>query len=157
MGRLWQTLILSQWHSQLAYLPVETLIKVRQEEYYRVLGEVDLQAEATPFIGFMLSVIHEALTEAINISAEKNQSDQVSDQVKRLLLLLSDQAPLTANEIMQSLVLKHKPTLRKKYIKPALQQNWIAMTHPASPKSPTQKYYLTEQGISVIKMARNKI
>lgn len=151
MGRLWQTLILSQWRSQFAYLPVETLIKARQAEYYRVLGEADQQAEATPFISFMLSVIHQALSEAINLSLEKTESDQVSDQVKRLLTLLSGQSPLTAKEIMQSLGLKHKPTFRKNYITPALQQNWIAMTQPDSPQSPTQKYRLTEQGILVVK------
>ena len=139
------------FQSRLTYLPVETLIKARQAEYYRVLGEADQQAEATPFISFMLSVIHQALSEAINLSLEKTESDQVSDQVKRLLILLSGQSPLTANEIMQSLGLKHKPTFRKNYIKPALQQNWIAMTQPDSPQSPTQKYRLTEQGILVVK------
>ncbi len=31
MGRLWQTLILSQWRQELAWLPVETLIHHQQE------------------------------------------------------------------------------------------------------------------------------
>ncbi|GEM_PF-4816653 len=30
MGRLWQTLILSQWRNELAWLPVETLIHFQQ-------------------------------------------------------------------------------------------------------------------------------
>ena len=37
---------------------------------------------------------------------------------------------------------------RKNYIKPALQQNWIAMTQPESPQSPTQKYRLTARGFN---------
>ena len=39
MGRLWQTLILSQWRSELAWLPVETLIHFQQDRYYQILGE----------------------------------------------------------------------------------------------------------------------
>lgn len=31
MGRLWQTLILSRWQPVMAYLPVETVIKRRQQ------------------------------------------------------------------------------------------------------------------------------
>lgn len=41
MGRLWQTVILSQWRSELAWLAVETLIHNEQQDYYRVLGECD--------------------------------------------------------------------------------------------------------------------
>lgn len=35
MGRLWQTLILREWRSELAWLPVETLIHYQQDRYYR--------------------------------------------------------------------------------------------------------------------------
>ncbi len=41
IGRLWQTLILSRWQPMLAYLPVETVIRQRKDDYYRVLGEAD--------------------------------------------------------------------------------------------------------------------
>lgn len=35
MGRLWQTLILSEWRAELAWLPLETLIHFQQERYYQ--------------------------------------------------------------------------------------------------------------------------
>ena len=73
MGRLWQALILAEWNPVLAYLPVETLIKSRQEAYYQALGKADKQAEATSFIEFMLNTLHDALDEAL-------QSDQVTDK-----------------------------------------------------------------------------
>jgi len=41
MGRLWQTLILRQWKPIFAWLPVETVIRDRQEDYYRVLAEAE--------------------------------------------------------------------------------------------------------------------
>ncbi len=61
MGRLWQTLILSQWRSELAWLPVETLIHDDQQRYYEVLGACD----ATPFIEYMLMNLRDALREGV--------------------------------------------------------------------------------------------
>lgn len=55
VGRLWQTLILRDWKSMLAYLPVETVIRERQQDYYQALTVADEQANAAPFIDFMLS------------------------------------------------------------------------------------------------------
>lgn len=65
MGRLWQTLILSEWRSELAWLPVETLIHDQQHEYYQVLGKCDDASDCTLFIVFMLEKIIEVLTEGI--------------------------------------------------------------------------------------------
>ena len=66
MGRLWQTLILSQWRPELAWLPVETLIHNQQQDYYRILGECDRASDCTAFIGFMLDKLAEALSEGID-------------------------------------------------------------------------------------------
>ena len=54
MGRLWQTLILSQWRAELAWLPVETLMHYQQERYYQVLGMCDSQSDSTPLMECML-------------------------------------------------------------------------------------------------------
>ena len=65
MGRLWQTLILSKWEPILAYLPVESVIRMRQTAYYQALAEADRIASATPFIEFMLQALHDAMTEVL--------------------------------------------------------------------------------------------
>ena len=65
MGRLWQTLILSKWEPILAYLPVESVIRMRQTAYYEALAEADKIASATPFIEFMLQALHDAMTEVL--------------------------------------------------------------------------------------------
>jgi Fic family protein len=65
MGRLWQTLILSQWRPVLAYLPVEAVIREQQDAYYAALSAADQQAEATPFVEFMLQALNLALAEAV--------------------------------------------------------------------------------------------
>lgn len=65
MGRLWQTLILSEWRAELAWLPVETLIHDQQQDYYRVLGECDRASDCTAFITFMLEKLTGALKEGV--------------------------------------------------------------------------------------------
>jgi len=67
MGRLWQTLILKTSYPVFEYLPIETLIKERQEQYYESLGKSDSTGESTVFIEFMLEIILESLQELLNI------------------------------------------------------------------------------------------
>jgi Fic family protein len=71
MGRLWQTLILSDWCAELAWLPVETLIHDQQQDYYRVLGECDRASDCTAFIAFMLEKLRLALREGIDAQQPK--------------------------------------------------------------------------------------
>ncbi len=61
MGRLWQTLILTEFNVIFEYLPIESLIKVKQAKYYQVLGACDKAGDSTQFIEFMLGIILEVL------------------------------------------------------------------------------------------------
>ncbi|EMO2020893.1 Fic family protein [Pseudomonas aeruginosa] len=137
MGRLWQTLILSQWRAVLAYLPVESVIREQQDAYYEALAISDKAAEATPFVEFMLAALRQALLDGV---AGDQVSDQVSDQVARLLQALPSGEALKASELMQRLGLAHRPTFSNNYLKPALAAGLIEMTDPASPRSPAQRY-----------------
>jgi Fic family protein len=65
MGRLWQTLILKKYSPVFEFLPIESLIKARQSEYYKVLGESDNNGNSTGFIEFMLQIINESLEELL--------------------------------------------------------------------------------------------
>lgn len=65
IGRLWHTLLLTQWKPLFAWLPVESIIHDRQDEYYAAINRSNHEGEATAFIIFMLSAIKEALMEAI--------------------------------------------------------------------------------------------
>lgn len=66
MGRLWQTLILMQQYPVFEYLPVESLIKENQVEYYKVLGQSDKLGHSTPFIEFILNITLQALENLLN-------------------------------------------------------------------------------------------
>ena len=148
LGRLWQTLILIQWRPIFAFLPVESIIHDRQQDYYAALGQADNTADATAFIEFMLAAIQRAIEESALMSDQ--ESDHQSDQVMRLLLALR-KSQRSAVELMTELGLSHRPTFRKNYLHPALEAGWIEMTQPGTPRARNQKYRLTASGLQLLK------
>lgn len=156
MGRLWQTLVLGRWAPVLAWLPVETVIRARQQDYYAALAAADAASDATVFIEFMLDALAAALQEAITSAAV---SDQVTDQVasdaalsiapsvERLLSVLKPGEQLRAADIMARLGLRHAHGFRTNYLRPALAGGWLEMDQPDSPRSPTQTYRRTSKAL----------
>jgi len=65
IGRLWQTMILKDYSKVFEFLPIETLVKERQQDYYSVLGKSDKQGSSTSFIEFMLGIINQALDDLL--------------------------------------------------------------------------------------------
>jgi Fic family protein len=77
MGRMWQTLLLMQWKPVFAWIPVETIVKEHQQDYYAAIAQSDHEANSSSFITFMLQCLKQALQEM----EESNQkSNQKSDQ-----------------------------------------------------------------------------
>jgi Fic family protein len=136
MGRMWQTLLLYGWKPIFAWLPVETMIKTRQDAYCAALGHADKHADSAPFIAFLLHVIRDMLTE---ISQTEQVGVQLTDQVKKLLTALGTEE-LPAKELMNRVGLRHRPTFRENYLLPALTLRLIEMTVPDKPNSSRQKY-----------------
>ncbi len=143
MGRMWQTLILYNWKTLFGWLPIETLIRERQEEYYKVLGECDHSADSGKFVEFLLTTIYDALCE---IAETEQVTVQVTEQVEKLLTVMEDKEYST-RELMELLELKHRPTFRDNYLLPALQLRFIEMTIPDKPNSSKQKYKKVRQDI----------
>ncbi|NNM60041.1 MAG: hypothetical protein HKM04_09535 [Legionellales bacterium] len=72
-------------------------------------------------------------------------TEQVTEQVMRLLKALAKE-PLSTKSLLEALSLNHRPTLMQNYLQPALDSGVVEMTQPHSPRSPTQKYRLTDLG-----------
>ena len=87
IGRLWHTLLLTQWKPMFAWLPVESIIHDRQDEYYQAINRSNNEAESTVFIEFMLSANKEALMEAVKTGSAENMSaeEQRWYQIERFL------------------------------------------------------------------------
>lgn len=68
MGRLWQTLILTDKYPIFEYLPFETLISEDQSQYYKTLSECDKIGSSTKFIEYMLDVINNSLDNLLSFN-----------------------------------------------------------------------------------------
>ena len=88
--------------------------------------------------------------EQVTEQVEALVADPVADPVLRLLQTLAD-GPLAPSEIQQRLALKHRPTFKANYLRPALERLWIEPTLPDKPNSRLQQYRLTEQGKTLLK------
>lgn len=136
MERMWNTLLLYQWKTIFAWIPVETVIQERQDAYYNALGEADRIANATPFIEFFLQAILDIL---IEIEGDQISTVKINPYVQLFLDKLGDEE-LSAGEIMKCMGLKNRPSFRKTYLQPALNSQLIEMTLPDKPNSKNQKY-----------------
>ena len=138
MGRMWNTLLLYQWKPIFAWLPIETLIRERQQAYYAALAQADQTADATPFVEFLLTVIYDTLRE-IAETQNGNTHEGVGVPVTLLLEMLGEDT-LSAQKIMERLGLKSRASFRKVYLVPALEQKLIEMEFPDKPNSSKQRY-----------------
>lgn len=105
MGRLWQTLILSHWRAELAWLPVETLIHFQQDRYYAILRQCDKTSDCTAFVEFMLQNLADALREGISTPHQMSEemSEKMSEKEVTILQLLTVQPRITASALASML------------------------------------------------------
>lgn len=135
MGRLWQTLLLSKWKMVFAWIPVESIIKKHQAEYYQAIRQSTAENNSAIFAEFMLSAIKEAVEEM----ATDYETDYETDYVSRLVHALGDKE-LSAAQLMTKLGLSGIPNFRKVYLNPALEKGVIERTIPDNPRHRNQKY-----------------
>lgn len=144
IGRLWHTMLLGEWKEIFYWLPIEDLIRTRQNEYYDALGKSDKNGDSSEFVQMILSVIHDTLKDYEDNTDQVG--DQENDQVKtdnpnltKLLGAIGDDT-LSAVEIMSRIGLRHRPTFRKNYLNPALELDLLERTIPDKPNSRNQRY-----------------
>lgn len=133
IGRMWQTILLSTLNPMFMYLPIETLIRERQQEYYTALSMADSIGDSSAFVEFQLQVISDALSEI-------DTEERLPEKISKLLSVMTYE-PMSAKEIMELLGLTRGQTFRESYLKPAIEKGLVAMTEPNKPNSRNQKYY----------------
>ena len=138
MGRLWQTALLSSWKPVFQWVPIESVIKDNQEEYYKAITISTSEGKSNRFILFMLGAIRSAIRDIV-LDAN-NHYNHVNSQMSALLSVI-ESYPLSLTELMEKVGLKSRDTFRKNYIIPALKAGLIGMTEPDKPKSKNQKYF----------------
>lgn len=124
LGRLWQTLILSRWNPLLAWLPIEEVIRSRQQAYYDSLGQADQQGDLAPFVAYQLEAIHDALRSEIG-------SEMGSEIDAVILRDLAAEPTLSARRLAERLQLSQRAV--EKHLA-ALQQKGRLLRH-GSPRA----------------------
>ena len=81
LGRLWQTLILSRWNPLLAWLPIEEVIRSRQQGYDESLGQADQQGDLEPFVSYQLEAIHDALRSEIGSEMSSEKGSELAAEI----------------------------------------------------------------------------
>ena len=137
-GRLWQTALLASWKPIFAWIPIESIIKDNQEDYYNAITLSTSQGKSNIFIEFMLDVINKAIKDIITDT--RNHYNHINNQITELMKVI-DSYPQSATELMEKLNLKSRLGFRKNYLQHALDAGLIRMTEPDKPTSKNQKYF----------------
>lgn len=114
MGRLWQSVILKEWKEVFAWIPVETLIKENQSEYYNALNSSDKEADSSSFIEFILSLLLKTIEEIIE--TEKKVTAKVSVKVtvnqQKIIDVIKENPFVTQDELAQIIGLSRKSIIQ---------------------------------------------
>lgn len=138
MGRLWQTALLSSWKPIFKWIPIESIIKNNQEEYYEAIGQSTKEGKSNAFILYMLKVINMAIKDIVNGSRE--HYNHLNIQINKLMNVL-DTYPQSAQQLMDKLNLKSRVGFRKNYLNPAIEAGLVGMSIPDKPTSKNQMYF----------------
>lgn len=102
-ARLWQTVILSHWEKAFKFLPIESMIKKNQEEYYTVIQNCNNVGNSTEFIEFMLKVIDKAVDGMIFQQEETTQETTHKTTQEKILNLIKKNPSITQVEMAKAL------------------------------------------------------
>ena len=85
-----------------------------------------------------------------------NQFDTDNHNIQQLVLAIGEQL-MSVKEMMETLSLKGRDNFLKVYLNPAIEELYVRLLYPNSPRHPRQKYLLTVKGIALYnKISQNK-
>ena len=105
MGRYWQTVLLSSWRAQMAWVPVEEIVRDRQSAYYRAISNADHAGDARWFIEFMLVALRDALASvkrSVGKGLGKSVGKSVVKSVVKILALIAKDPDVTRERLAEA-------------------------------------------------------
>lgn len=85
MARLWQTAILSKWEKAFEYIPIESLIKKYQEDYYKAINNCNAAGNSNEFIEFMLKMINETMSDLLESATQETTRETTQEKIINLI------------------------------------------------------------------------
>ena len=101
IGRLWHTLLLSKWKPFFAWLPVESIIHDRRQEYYNAINRSNAGGESTAFIEFMLSAIQAALEDAVSVEAPHKHTTIETQRWREIEAFLRENETISNSDVRE--------------------------------------------------------
>ena len=92
-ARLWQTAILAHWKDLFKYIPIESIIRKHQEEYYTAIQNCNNVENSNEFIEFMLKVIDEAVDGMILTSNQETTQETTQKTTQEKIIDLMKKNP----------------------------------------------------------------
>lgn len=122
MGRLWNSKILSDSDTLFSLVPMETYIRRRQDDYYRVLEECQSTEgfDCTPFVKFCLKCLVDAFGDLSHLS---------DGNIMALMEAMGDDT-LSLKEIMERMGFGSRDKFMRNYMGPALDFGIVSRTEP---------------------------
>ena len=139
---MWQTAILSHWEKAFTYLPIESMIKKNQEEYYTTIQNCNNAGNSTEFIEFMLKMINNTIDEMVSSKEMKDKALLLlSENEQKVLECIKKNVIIGAKDIIEQTNISDS-TVRR-ILRKFLQEKKIETTDDTE-KAPNKKYKLTE-------------
>lgn len=132
IGRMWHSMLLGKWNELFYWLPIEELIRNRQQAYYHALGQADREADSAAFVELMLNIILDTLKETTVVGetqsskTPKHQPNDVLDDVlaDRIMAVLKENPKITQRDLAKQLRISYRSV--QKYMKQLQEQGLIA-------------------------------
>lgn len=99
MGRYWQTILLARWKGIFAWIPVETIVKSNQQEYYQAIAKSYTSGDSSPFIHFMLNCLLTVIKEYEVTNKVTNNC--LSKTERKVLNLINEDAHITRKKLCE--------------------------------------------------------
>lgn len=141
-ARLWQTAILSHWEKAFTYLPIESMIKKNQEEYYTPIQNCNNFGNSIEFIEFMLKMINDTIDE-MNSSKEMKDKSMLllSKNEQKVLECIKKNVIIGAKDIIEQTKIADR-TVRR-ILKKFVDDKTIESVGDTE-KTPNKKYKMAE-------------
>ena len=84
-----------------------------------------------------------------------SQFDTDNHNIRQLVLAIGEKQ-MSVKEMMEVLSLKGRDNFLKVYLNPAIEEQYVRLLYPNSPRHPRQKYLLTVKGLALYNKISNK-
>ncbi|CAA6814875.1 MAG: Huntington interacting protein HYPE [uncultured Sulfurovum sp.] len=107
LGRLWQSVILTKYKSIFSQIPIESVVRDNQANYYEALEASGSVGESTPFIEFMLEVIYKTLqklqeeNQKVGEKVGKKVGINLSENQKEIIAYMLENPKISAKKLSE--------------------------------------------------------